>query len=195
MANAPFEIIAGPARVYIAPVGTAFPKINQAPGAAWKDLGYTEGGINVQHNQSVELLRVDQLTGPVKAVRSEEELHVTFSLAQITLENYSHALNELTVTDVAPTATEAGYKWVPLYKGPDVKAVALLIRGPSPYGDGFNLQFEVPVAVQVGEPQISFVRGDKSVLEVDFVALEDATAPSEELKFGRLVAQDADPTP
>lgn len=192
MSTSPFEIIAGPATVYVAPVGTAFPAINAAPSASWTSLGDTEGGVTVTHEQSVTLLRVDQSTGPKKAIRTEEALVISFSLANLTLENYARIMNDVAVTDTAPGTGTAGHRSFKMRLGPDVARFAMLIRGPSPYMDA-NLQYEIPVVVQSGSPSVSFVRDDKSVLSVEFNAIEDSNASSPADRFGTLRAQDAAP--
>ena len=186
MASAPFDIIAGPATVWLAPVGEAFPAIGAAVAGNFVSLGRTEGGVTVTHNESIELLRVDQDTGPVKAIRSEESLVIEFSLAELTLERYALILNNATVTDNASSDRE-----FPLRAGLDVDRRALLARGDlSPYESG-NLQYEVPIVVQTGSPAISFVRDDKSVLGVEFTAIEDPAAASAAERFGVLRAAES----
>jgi hypothetical protein len=187
MSTSPFEIIAGPATVYVAPVGEAFPAVNAAPAGNWVSLGDTEGGVTITHDQTVELLRVDQYPGPQKAIRSEEGLMVAFSLANLTLEQYARALNVVTVTtNVGPPHERE----IPLRQGFDVNQRAMLIRGPSPYMDA-NLQYEVPIVVQTASPSPVFVRDDKAVLDCEWVALEDPNAATAEERFGVLRAQDA----
>ena len=187
MAQAPFEIIAGPARVYIATTGTAFPAVNAAPGGGWTDLGMTEGGVTVRHTQDVEIITTDQYTAGVKGIRTAEGLEVEFALAELTLERYKWALNNVTVVSVAgPPAT----KEIPLYRGVDVSRHALLVRGPSPYGN-FNMQYQVPVVIQTEEPEVSFVKDDKSVLSCVWTSLIDLSAAQEADRFGKLIAQSA----
>ena len=187
MAVAPFEIIAGPADVYIATVGTAFPVVNVAPAGGWTSLGQTEGGVTVRHTQSIELITTDQHTGAIKAIRPEEGLEVEFGLAELTLENFARALNNATVTSAAgPPAT----KTIKLKKGVDVSRHALLVRGPSPYGN-WNMQWQLPVVIQQDEPEVSFVKDDKTVLATTWIALEDLTAGTDADRFGTLVAQSA----
>lgn len=186
MAVAPFEIIAGPANVWVAPTGTAFPALGEAPAVAWISLGYTDGGITVTHDQDIEQLMVDQLTTPVKTIRTSEGITVEFGIAQLTLERYKFAVNDATVTTTAgPPATKSMF----LQEGEVVKTHALLVRGPSPYGD-FLMQYEIPVVYQAESPSLTFNRDDKSVLGLSFVALADTSAPVGE-QFGRLVAQTA----
>ena len=183
----PYQILVGPADIYIAPVGTAFPVVNVAPAGAWVNVGKTEGGITARHTQSVELIRADQSTGPIKAVRSEEGLEFETNFAELTLENYARALNGATVTSAAgPPAI----KTVKMYQGVTVNNFAFLARASSPYGN-FNMQYQVPLVIQAEEPEVSFVKDDKSVLHVRYVAIEDPAAALPEDRFGSLVAQTA----
>jgi hypothetical protein len=189
MATAPFDIIAGPAEVWIAPAAEAFPDADAVPAGNWVNLGRTEGGITVTHNESIELLRVDQASGPVKAIRSEESLVIEFSLAELELEDYARILNDVTVTDAGDN------RWLPLRLGFDVVQRALLIRGPTPYVAAPSatipgLQYELPIVVQTGSPTISFTRDDKSVLESEWNVIEDPAAATVGERFGRLRAMD-----
>ena len=185
--SAPYQIIAGPADVYVAPVGTAFPAVNVTPSGAWVALGQTEGGVTVRHSQDLTFITTDQHTENVKAIRTAEGLQVEFSLAELTLENYIHVLNEVTVTSAAgPPAT----KTVKLFKGVDVAQKSLLVKGPSPYGN-FYQQYQVPVVVADGEPEVQFVKDDKSVLACTWTALGDPNAATPADRFGSLVAQTA----
>lgn len=189
---APFEIIASPADVWIAAAGTAFPTVDATPAAGWISLGYTDGGISVSHSQSIESLMVDQLATPVKTIRTEEGLTIDFSLAQLTLERYALAINNATVTTTAatvgPPATVAT-KSIQLQRGVTVATHSMLIRGPSPYGN-FNMQYEVPIVYQAGEPSVSYTRDGMATLETSWVSLADTTKATGQ-QFGRLVAQTA----
>lgn len=189
MATTPFDIIAGPADVWVAPAGEAFPDADAAVVGNWVSLGRTEGGITLTHNESIELLRVDQASGPVKAIRSEESLVIEFSLAELDLETYAAILNGVAVTDAGNN------RWIPLRLGFDVQQRSLLVRGPTPYVAAPSesipgLQYELPLVVQTGSPTISFTRDDKSVLECEWNVLEDPSAGTLGERFGRLRAMD-----
>lgn len=189
---APFEIIASPFDVWLAPVGTAFPDIGDAPGIAWELLGangaanYAEEGITVTHEQTVEVFRGLRGTGPVKAFRTSEGLMLGFTLHDLTLESYAKVLNDVTVTD------EATVRHMPLHQGPNVSQFALLCRGASPYDDDeFEMQYEVPKVFQSANPAPVHRKGQPAGLACVFTALEDLEAATEAERFGRLVAQDA----
>jgi hypothetical protein len=181
----PFSIVAGPAKVYVAAADTAQPAINATPSGAWTYLGYTEGGVQVAHSQNINYIGADQVTTPLKAIRTEEGLSIEFGLAEMTLENFGRVLNSNSVTE---TVQAAGYKELDLYRGDVVKTLAMVVRGPSPYGSGtssaWEMQYWVPVVVMSGEPQTTLNKDDKSVLQTQWMALY-----SETNAFGKLRAR------
>lgn len=167
----PYQIIAGVCDVYFAPVGEPFPAVDAVPGGNWLHIGHTDGGITVRHAQTVVPLRTDQVTAAVKAVRSDEDLEVSFSLAELTADNYALALNQVASTPVADGG--ASGKVVNLYRGGfGVETLALLVRGEhlSPEGD-FNLQYEIPSAYQSEAPEAEFTKDAKAMLAVTFTAI------------------------
>lgn len=171
----PYQIIAGVVDIYVAPVDTAFPAVTDEYGAGgfgsatWRKLGHTDGGVKVGHPQTVVALRTDQVTAPVKAVRSEEDLQITFSLAEVTPANYAMVLNQ----SVAGATVNAGNKTITLYRGgAGVETFALLCRGShlSPEGD-YHLQYEVPSVYQAGEPEVEYTKDAKALLACEFMAI------------------------
>lgn len=194
----PYEIIAAPFTVWIAPVGTAFPAVETAPPSPWAkvgtsgDLNYLDEGVKVSNRQAMTLFRALGDAGSRKAFRTEEDFMIALALADLTLEQYKHALNENTVTTVAATFSAAGYKKIGLSRGFSVSTVALLVRGPSPYGEDWNLQFEVPRAAQTGNPEPVMRKGEPAALALEWTALVDPDAASTDERFGRIKAQYAD---
>jgi len=193
----PYEIIVSPFDVYLAPVGEAFPAIEDTPGGNWGLLGankgeYGEDGVTVTHEQSLFEHR-GQATGPVKVARTEEGLKIAFMLHNLTLEKYGKVLNNAVPTDTPAGGGDAGFRDIDLHQGHSVSTWALLVRGPSGYGAGWNSQYQVPVVYQSASPAPVFSKGGAAGLEVEFTALEDPDAATEAEKFGQLVMQDADP--
>ena len=91
----PYEIIGAPFTLWVAPTGTAFPLIDAAPAVDWVKIGtngdrnYSEEGVTAGHSQTVNYARPAGATGPVKAFRMEEDLMLSLTLWDMTLEQYS----------------------------------------------------------------------------------------------------------
>lgn len=192
MGQTPYEIIAGPAEVYVAPVGESMPSIGtEPPGGNWTLLGtlgiqeYGEEGVTVSHQESVEDFRGLGDTGPIKAFRTEEELTIAFMLHDLTLEEYARAF------DFATVATDTDDKTLDIYKGNEVAYRALLVRtnGISPYGATYNLQYEVPRVRSDATPEIVFQKGAPAGLALQFRAMVDLSAASESARFGIIRTQ------
>ena len=167
----PYQIIAGVVDLYVAPVESTFPLVDATPGTEWRKLGHTDGGVKVMHSQTIVELRTDQVTAPVKGVRSEEGLEISFSLAEVTPENYAMVLNQSVAGPSTDIATAD--KIITLYRGGfGVETFAFLARGAhlSPEGD-FNLQYEVPAVYQSASPEVDYTKDAKALLACAFTAM------------------------
>lgn len=200
MSNAvPYEVIAAPYTVWFAPIGEAFPAVNAVPGGNWLkvgtngDLNYMDDGVTIANPQSIEPWRSLGDTGPRKVFRTEEDLIISLVLADVSLEQYRHALNMNAVTTVAAGSGTAGYKKIGLSRGSDVAQRALLVRGPSPYGADMFMQYEVPYAFQTGEPEVVYRKDVPAGLALEWTAIIDPAAVTPAERFGRLIAMNAEP--
>lgn len=188
--SAPYEIIAAPATIWVAAVGTAFPAIDAEPNQNWTKLGksgdknISEEGITISHPQSVEVFRALGSTGPRKIVRTEEDLMISFTLLDLTLEMYRRLINQNPITQIEAASGVAGVRKLALQRGNIVQRFALLARGPSPYGESWNMQYKVPIAVNVGEPEVVFQKGEPAGLLFELQAIEHELDG-----FGELEAQ------
>jgi hypothetical protein len=191
----PYEIIAAPFEIYLAPLGTTFPVIEAAPSASWSLLGtngslnYDEGGVTVTHVQTLNKVYTLGATGPRKAFREREGITLEFSLVDLSLEQYAKMLNNASVVTTAAGGGFAGNRRMDLLQGPTVVSLALLCRGgASPYGDGYNAQYEVPQVFIDDSPSPVYQKGKPAMLKCRFEAIQH---PS--LGFGTLRMQDSLP--
>ena len=195
MNQSPFEILAGPLTLWLAPVGTAFPLVTALPAAGWIKVGtngdgnYSDDGVIVNHVQKIEGARPAGHTGQVKAWRTEEDLILSLTLWDLSLEQYATALNKAVITTTAASTGQPGTKAIGLSMGQDVTQYALLARGASPYGDNMSAQYEVPRCYQSANAKITNKKGKPSGLDLEFTALVDLAATTPDKRFGRLVAQ------
>lgn len=185
----PYNVVVGPAEVFLAGVGESFPDTDEAPAGNWASLGDTEGGVVITFTQTANPIRSDQATGPLKFVRSEEDCSIMTPLAEMTAENLGLILNKIVATDVAPSTGVPGSRVLKLWRGIVVQHHAMLIRIPSSYGD-YYAQYEFPVVAMTGSPSTTHVKDDKTVLEAEWMAVEDRSGAEDE-RFGRFRSQDA----
>lgn len=197
----PFEVIAHPLTIWLAPVGTAFPDVSEDPDASWTKLGtsgdenYDEEGVTVTHDQTIEMWTPAGSTGARKAFRTEEGLVIEFTLVDISADQYAKVLNDATVTQVAAGAGTAGVDEFGLTQGHTVATYALLARGLSPADDQFASQYQVPRCFQNASPEPQYNKGGEPAgLACEFAALEDLNAAADAERFGKLVIQTAAPS-
>ena len=196
----PFEIVMAPVDVFLANEGEAWPTADQAVSGNWMPLGtagkrnQSEGGVTLTHGQTLKEHFTTGSSGPVKVVRTGEELTIDVEIEDLTLEQYAKALNNAGLYTIAQAAGVAGAKVMPLRQGFDVATFALLLRAPSPYGDGMNMQYQFPKVYQSASPAVKFnANGDAATLKFTFKALEDPNADSDAMRFGSVVAQNTFP--
>lgn len=182
-----YAILVGVGQLYIAPVGTAFPAVNATPGASWVAVGDTRDGVKINFSQSVNKIRHDQRTGPVKATRSEEDVTLETALPEATLENLARVLG-VAVTTVEAGVGTIGTKTIGMYRGQTVDEYAILFRGTSAYGS-FPAQYQLARGFFDGDAELEHTNEDEVKIPVSFVALEDLNESTEEYRFGRLVHQ------
>lgn len=191
----PFEVVVGPLGVAYAPTGTPFPALASYPelgsiepgdtiAAAsgtvpWVCIGYTEGGVKVGHPQTVVEIRADQVTAPIKAIRTEEGLELSFNMISLTSANYRLALNQAYANTLSS---------VKLYRGgSQVQTVALVLfnKHLSPLGD-FPIAYEIPAAFEAGSPEEEFTKDNKVQMALSFHAIADPNRLNEESAFGQI---------
>lgn len=197
---APYEVVMGPGEAWIAPVGTAEPKVDDTPAelvsAGWTKIGskgnkvYMEDGVTCRRQQTINTFMGLGSLGPVKAVRSVIGFQVDIPVADISLATLRHIHNGNAVTTVAAAGAEAGYKTIAGYMDAQVANYALLVRGPSPeHAEGYG-QWLVTKCFESGDASEMTYRKDGSpvAINLQFTALEDLDAEDDADRFYRFTA-------
>lgn len=189
-------ILNGPITLWWAPVGTSFPAIDTDPGVEWTKIGtsgaenYSDDGVAVSLNQTVEMWRGLGSTVAKKAFRTEEDPVISVTMVDLTLDMVRLALNQNQVTDEAASTGTAGHRELNLERGLDVSTVALLARGvgKSPELAGANLQFEMPEVFEMASQELSWVKGDGVGVLLEFHALKDSNGDVGFLRYSHEAA-------
>lgn len=201
--SAPYEIIASPATLWIAPALTSKPSLVTSPyadpTAPWAKIGtsgelnYTEAGVRISATQEINKWKSLGDTGSRKAFRLSEDVMVEVNVADLTLAQWAHALNSNTITDT-PEGAGFGVRKIGLSRGPGVASFAILVVFPSPYGADLWAHCYLPRAINEGSPDLTFQKSEPGALLLQFSAMVDTAASSEAERFGIIEAQDAEPT-
>ena len=185
--NEPYEILVAPYEVYLTTGSDAYPgDVLTTPTGGWTLLGtngnrnYAEGGVTIEQSQTLVEIHTEGHMGPVKAVRTQESQKVRVTLLDMSLAQYTHALGGAAVTAVSATLQSLN-----LSRAEYVREVKLLIRGDSAAADNRKAQYEIPRAVQSGNPTPVFQKGAPVGIEFEFTCLDDTTSATTGQRFGR----------
>lgn len=164
--NDPFETFVGATgQAYTAPVGTAFPSLFAAPGAAWTGLGYaSDDGVAVNSATEREEFRSWQSPHPIRRVRTGETFTLGLALQQWNENNVPLAFGGGEINPIS-----GGYEYVPPNSDDelDEKAVVCDVLD----GDR-TIRFLIARATASEAVESQFKRGALAVLPVTFAALE-----------------------
>lgn len=180
----PHEVMGAPHAVYIAAVGSARPALSVAtPLSPWTVVGlrgnhsYADEGVRVNSPAAYNYFRGYASAAPRKAFRSEEDVTIGVTLADMTLESLALAFNK-----VAADVDEVGItRTLGLSRGLGVATFALLVRGPSPYMDDGIAQFWIPSVMNVSSIELSLRRDNATTYPLEFRAIwyDEATEGEE----------------
>jgi hypothetical protein len=174
-------------RMWLAPVGTAFPDPDAEPNGSWSLIGqsgerdYTEDGIKVRHPKTIERWRGLGSPHTRKMFITQAGTIVEVSVADLRLEMYRLVLNGNAV------ASDAGVSSLDLKVGHTVAEYALMARGASPYAANLARQYNLNKVAVVSEPEVTSVKAAPGVLLLTFEAMEDSAG-----EVGELLAEDGD---
>jgi hypothetical protein len=196
---APFELVASPLSLYLAPVATAFPAIDTPASSfpvTWTPVGSNiygptyntdAAGITVTHNQTLATWTPVGTTAPIKMWRTDEQLQISITLADVSPAQYSLSLNSVAITTTVATTGVAGTQAMPLLQGIPVTNFALLARGVSSINDALNAQYQVPCVYQAANPAPVYKKGAPAELALTYATMLDPNGGG----FGTLVIQSA----
>lgn len=190
------EILTGPFEAWIAPLGTAFPDIDEAITTPWELFGsngalnYDEVGVTIAHEQTMESTYTYGTTGQVAAHRTQESHRIGFTLIDLSAESLALILRGVPndVTDTAPGVGTAGVRTVTLLRGLAVAKFRLLLRGVSAYDPDLASQYEGFKVFQSASQNTTLAKGAPGRWPVEFTMLFSRPDGDD---VGRLVIQDA----
>lgn len=194
------EIVVGPANVYVAPLGTEFPDIDEAPDTGWVlvgtggDLNYGEEGVTLRKNVTSNRIRTLGSTLTRKVAISEMDFQVEYPVVDLSAEEMAlaYGTDPDDITDTAAGAGVAGTKSFALSTDPVPLERAVLVRvGQSAsMGRAGNTDWQIARAAFVGTAETTFNKTTGAAVNHIWEAIE----PGGSEDAVRFVEQTAAPT-
>lgn len=167
--------VGGAGFVKVGPYGTA-------EGSA-DDLGYTEGGVTIEVAREYFEKTVDQEIGVLEVFKTAERATLKVTLAECTLENLAKAI------DYPSSAISSGaLSW-----GGDSAVNELTIYLNVPSVSGGTRKYTFHKCVCVSAAPHSYVKSDKTMIECEFLILQDTTKTTNQ-QMGTIVDTGSDTT-
>lgn len=172
------NVSAGPAVIYLAASGTAFPSLATKPAATdWATagftaVGYTESGVDITTTPSVKPITPDEVISPVKQIVTDVKAEIKTTLLEATLEHMSKVVALATLSNPG-----LGIKTMSVGSGNPLQEFALGIQTASVGGsdDRVTQVWRVNSLAAVSE---NHTRKDVTKVAVTWTALVDSTKAS-----------------
>lgn len=138
-----------------------------AEAAITTEIGYTEDGLQISYNETVQDFDVDEEIFPVAAVRTGVEMTLSFQIAEATLENFlfAYGLPASAYDDVTKTLT--------INPTSTVEFASIKATGKAPSGGTRTYVF--PKVSVRGQRQSAIRKGQKILIPVELRVYKPAT--------------------
>lgn len=152
-------------------------------GGAFRDMGSTDGGVNVNISYQFEDVTVDQLIDPVLTIPSGRNVRLATTLAEPTTANLKDAISgQATITTVAAISGTRGHSDAdlnPLLTNV-YQTVGLDLKHP---GDGEAIRIIVWNGQGRGSPAVAFAPGAKATIPFEVQAYPDGANSNRILRW------------
>lgn len=156
----------------------------QAEGAAL-DIGALEGGVGVEVPREYYEVKADAWLGVVDIKKIGEKMVIKCAMAEITLANLAIAFDY-------PASAVTGTTLFKFGGDDTVTKRTIYINGDGPGGG--TRKITLHSVVSIGGAGHSYVKGDKTIVELELVVLEDTTKTAKE-RYGQIEDTPVDTTP
>ncbi len=157
-------------------------------GAFYRNVGYTNNGLQVTYNPSYGSVTVDQLLDTAKLFKESMEVMIATEMAEGTLENvlavFGQASSTLTSAGTGATATDTlGLAGGALGEAPTERQLIAVGQGPSSEATRTERVYYARRVLSVQQSQFSLARNAASTFPVTFRLLPDGAYAGQEYGF------------
>jgi hypothetical protein len=157
-------------------------------GAFYRNVGYTNNGLQVTYNPSYGSVTVDQLLDTAKLFKESMEVMIATEMAEGTLENvlavFGQGSSTLTSAGTGLTATDKlGLAGGALGEAPTERQLIAVGQGPSSEATQTERVYYARRVLSVQQSQFSLARNAASTFPVTFRLLPDGAYAGQEYGF------------
>lgn len=162
--------------------------------ADWRNVGYTNNGLQITYNPSYGAVTVDQLLDSAKLFKESMEVMIATEMAEGTLENvmvvFGQAASTLSAAPTSSAPQELGLEAGALGQAPTERQ--LLAVGPAPdhkvtsYSNNERVYYARRV-LSVQQSQFSLARNNATTFPVTFRLLPSGDAAYAGQEYGKII--------
>jgi hypothetical protein len=167
--------------------------INQVAGTfGYRNVGFTNNGLQVTYNPSYGSVTVDQLLDTAKLFKESMEVMIATEMAEGTLENvltvFGQRSSTLTATGVALAATDKlGIAGGALGEAPTERQLIAVGQAPTSEATATERVYYARRVLSVQQSQFSLARNAASTFPVTFRLLPDGASANVGQEYGFIV--------
>ncbi len=158
-----------------------------APGGAYRDVGYTDGGLGFNVGMTYEDVTVDQSIDPIAVIPTGRDLRLTGNLAELTPQNLKDATSQGTLATVAASSGVRGHIDLDFDSTINVNYLTGLFDVKMSLGTGEALRIALWRAQIRSAIQATFSATGKVVLPVEMQGFPDPNNSGRVMKFRKIL--------
>lgn len=161
---------------------------NTAPGGTWRDIGYTDGGLGFNVENSFEDVTVDQSVDPVAVIGTGRNVRLSAQMAEFTMQNLKDATSQGTLTTTAATSGVRGHTDLDFDNTIAVNYKAVYFDVKHALGDSEPMRFVLWRGQVRSAVSATINAGSKLVLPFDVQAFPDPNNSNRVLQVRDIIA-------
>jgi len=146
-------------------------KLTQGAAELWIDgvnVGYTKDPVTQTINREYFDVKVEQIKGTIKTEMIDEDMTISTSLSEVSLDNLRRVWDQGGSTLIGGTFLAIGTEL-----GANEHTITIVTKAPEIAGDDMYDNYHVFKAVSYESVETSFAKGENTIIPVTFKCLKD----------------------
>jgi hypothetical protein len=171
---------------------TPFTSANPKKGGAYRNVGYTNNGLQISYQPTYDSVTVDQLLDTAKLFKSAMQVQISTEMAEGTLENvlavFGQKQDTLSTTGTGLTATDTlGLEAGALGAAPTERQLIAVGQGPTSEASATERVYYARRVLSVEQSQFSLARTAATTFPVTFRLLPSGDQAHVGSEYGKII--------